>query len=59
VRANVDKPILCRVYPYVTGSFAGTDGANAEEVLSLGHLFEQGANDNATGVASIIGAAAL
>jgi len=35
-----------------------TDGANAEEVLSLGHLFEQGANDNATGVASIIGAAA-
>ena len=28
-----------------------------EEVLSLGHLFEQGAHDNATGVASIIGAA--
>ena len=30
---------------------------NAEEVLSLGHLYEQGAHDNATGVASIIGAA--
>jgi len=35
----------------------GADGPNAEEVLSLGHLFEQGAHDNATGVASIIGAA--
>jgi hypothetical protein len=41
----------------VTGVIRGTDGAAAEEVLSLGHLFEQGAHDNATGVASIIGAA--
>ena len=45
------------VYPYVTGVIRGTDGPNGEEVLSLGHLFEQGAHDNATGVASIIGAA--
>ena len=58
VRANVDSRYYAGVYPYVTGVIRGTDGANAEEVLSLGHLFEQGANDNATGVASIIGAAA-
>jgi hypothetical protein len=58
VRANVDSRYYTGVYPYVTGVIRGTDGANAEEVLSLGHLFEQGANDNATGVSSIIGAAA-
>lgn len=57
VRANVDSRYYTGVYPYVTGMIRGTDGANAEEVLSLGHLFEQGAHDNATGVASIIGAA--
>jgi hypothetical protein len=58
VRANVDSRYYTGVYPYVTGVIRGTDGANAEEVMSHGHLFEQGANDNATGVASIIGAAA-
>ena len=57
VRANVDSHYYAGVYPYVTGLIRGTDGAGAEEVLSLGHLFEQGAHDNATGVASIIGAA--
>ncbi|PYR62446.1 MAG: hypothetical protein DMF91_06630 [Acidobacteria bacterium] len=57
VRANVDSRYYAGVYPYVTGVIRGTDGSNAEEVLSLGHLFEQGAHDNATGVASIIGAA--
>jgi hypothetical protein len=57
VRANVDSRYYSGVYPYVTGVIRGTDGTNAEEVLSLGHLFEQGAHDNATGVASIIGAA--
>ncbi len=57
VRANVDSRYYAGVYPYVTGVIRGTDGANSEEVLSLGHLFEQGAHDNATGVASIIGAA--
>ena len=57
MRANVDSRYYAGVYPYVTGVIRGTDGSNAEEVLSLGHLFEQGAHDNATGVASIIGAA--
>ncbi len=57
VRANVDARYYNGVYPYVTGVIRGTDGATAEEVLSLGHLFEQGAHDNSTGVASIIHAA--
>jgi hypothetical protein len=57
VRANVDSRYYAGVYPYVTGLIRGTDGPGAEEVLSLGHLFEQGAHDNATGVSSIIGAA--
>jgi hypothetical protein len=57
VRANVDSRYYAGVYPYVTGVIRGTEGAGAEEVLSLGHLFEQGAHDNATGVSSIIGAA--
>jgi hypothetical protein len=57
VRANVDTRFYSGVYPYVTGVIRGTDGANAEEVLSLGHLYELGAHDNATGVAAIIGAA--
>src|SRR6185295_19134966 len=57
VRARVDTRYYEGVYPYVTGVIRGTDGAAAEEVLSLGHLFEQGAHDNATGFASIIGAA--
>jgi len=57
VRANVDSRHYAGVYPYVTGVIRGSDGPNAEEVLSLAHLFEQGAHDNATGVASIIGAA--
>jgi hypothetical protein len=57
VRANIDSRYYAGVYPYVTGIIHGTDGSDGEEVLSLGHLFEQGAHDNATGVASIIGAA--
>src|SRR3954453_18910431 len=55
--ANVDSRHYTGVYPYVTGVIRGSDGPNAEEVLSLAHLFEQGAHDNATGVAAIIGAA--
>src|SRR3954471_22977622 len=57
VRANVDSRYYAGVYPYITGVIRGSDGAAGEEVLSLAHLFEQGAHDNATGVASIIGAA--
>lgn len=54
VRANVDSRYYAGQYPYVSGAIIGTDGAAAEEVFSLGHLFEEGAGDNATGVASII-----
>jgi len=57
VRANVDSRYYAGVYPFVTGVIRGTDGAAAEEVLSLGHLFEQGAHDNATGFSAIVGAA--
>jgi hypothetical protein len=57
VRANVDSRYYSGVYPYVTGIIRGTGGASAEEVLSLGHLYEQGANDNATGVSAILNAA--
>ncbi len=38
-------------YPWVTGLLPGT---TAEEVLVLGHTSEQGAHDNATGVAASI-----
>jgi hypothetical protein len=58
VRAIVDSRYYEGVDPYVAGVIRRTDGLNAEEVLSLGHLYEYGAQDNATGVASIIGAAA-
>jgi len=39
-------------YPYVTGVLRGR--TSAEEVLELGHTSEQGANDNATGVAAML-----
>jgi hypothetical protein len=58
VRANVESRYYAGVYPYVAGVIRGTGGTAGDEVLSLGHLFEQGAHDNATGVASIINAAA-
>jgi hypothetical protein len=58
VRANVDTRYYAGQYPYVSGAILGTDGAGAEEVFSLGHLFEEGASDDATGVASIIEATA-
>ncbi len=45
-------------YPYVSGAILGTDGSAAEEVFSLGHMFEVGAGDNDTGVASILEATA-
>jgi hypothetical protein len=58
VRANVDSRYYDGQYPYVSGAIIGADGPGAEEVFSLGHLFEEGAGDNATGVASIIEATA-
>jgi hypothetical protein len=51
-RARVDSRYYAGTYPYVTGLIPGTTG---EEVLTLGHLYEQGAHDNATGVAAMIG----
>lgn len=58
VRANVNTRYYSGHYPWVTGVIRGTDGAGAEEVLSLGHLYEEGANDNSAGVASMLEAAA-
>jgi hypothetical protein len=58
VRANVDTHYYAGQYPYVTAAILGTDGAAAEEVFSLGHMFEVGAGDNDTGAASIIEATA-
>ena len=54
LRANVDTRYYSGTYPYVSSVILGTDGAGAEEVLSLGHLYEEGANDNSSGVASIL-----
>ncbi len=58
VRANVDTRYYAGQYPYVSGAILGTDGSAAEEVFSLGHMFEVGAGDNDTGVSSIIEATA-
>ena len=51
VRATVDARYYPGSYPYVTGLIAGT---GPEEVLTLGHTSEQGAEDNATGVAATL-----
>ncbi|MBL8294080.1 MAG: hypothetical protein JNN08_19710, partial [Bryobacterales bacterium] len=51
LRAKVDARHYEGDYPYVTGVVPGlTD----EEVLTLGHSAEQGAHDNATGVAAMV-----
>jgi hypothetical protein len=51
VKAIVDSRYFSGVYPYVTGRLPGT---GSEEVLVLGHTSEQGAHDNATGVAAML-----
>ena len=51
VKATVDSRYYAGLYPYVTGVIPGT---GPEEVLTLGHAFEQGAEDNATGVAAML-----
>src|SRR5256712_6150913 len=51
LKATVDSRYYAGVYPYVTGVIPGT---SPEEVLTLGHAFEQGAEDNATGVAAML-----
>jgi hypothetical protein len=55
VRAVVDSRHYQDSYPYVTGVVRG---AGPEEVLTLGHTAEQGAHDNATGVAAMLEALA-
>jgi len=54
VRAHalVDTRYYAGVYPYVTGLIPGA--GSEEEVLTLGHSSEQGAQDNATGVAAML-----
>ncbi|MCU1258273.1 MAG: hypothetical protein JWO80_1158 [Bryobacterales bacterium] len=54
-RAAVDTRHYAGSYPYVTGSIPG---ATQQEVLTLGHTSEQGAQDNATGVAATLEAMA-
>lgn len=51
-RATVDSRYYVGVYPYVTGVIPGE--GSEEEVLTLGHSSEQGAQDNATGVAAML-----
>jgi hypothetical protein len=56
VRATVSSRYYEGVYPWVTGIIPGKHPA--EEVLLLGHAFEQGAQDNATGVSAMLEAMA-
>jgi hypothetical protein len=55
VKALVDSRYYKGLYPYTTGVIPGTGN---EEVLTLGHNAEEGANDNSTGVAAMLEAAA-
>ena len=52
-RAMVDARLYEGEYAYMT---ALVPGSTSEEVLTLGHIAEQGAHDNATGVAVMAGA---
>jgi len=56
VKAVVDGRLYSGSYPYATGLIEGS--GSDEEVLELGHTTEPGANDNATGVASMLEAMA-
>ena len=51
VKAAIDTRYYSGKYPYVTGVIRG---ASSEEVLTLGHSSEQGAQDNATGVSAML-----
>ncbi len=52
VKATVNSRYYSGTYPYVTGNIPGA--SSKEEVLMLGHTSEQGANDNASGVAAML-----
>ena len=56
VKAVVGHANYSGDYPYVTGVIQGS--GSDEEVLELGHAFETGAQDNATGVAGMLEAVA-
>lgn len=56
VKAVADTRYYAGSYPYVTGVIQGS--GSDEEVLELGHGFELGAQDNATGVAGMLEALA-
>jgi hypothetical protein len=59
LRATVDTRYYADTYPYVTAVLPGTEPASKrDEVLVLGHTAEQGAHDNATGVAAMVEALA-
>ena len=55
LRAVVDSRIYKGTLPAVTAVIPGLQ--RNEEVLAIGHAFEQGANDNASGVAAMLEAA--
>jgi hypothetical protein len=55
VKATVNSHYYSGVYPYTTGVIPGT---GPEEVLALGHTSEEGAGDNASGVAALMEAMA-
>ena len=57
VKAVADTRTYSGRYPYITGVIPGID--SEEEVLELGHGFELGAQDNATGVAAMLEAVAV
>ncbi len=56
VKALADTRYYSGSYSYATGTIAGSD--SEEEVLTLGHGFEIGAQDNSTGVAAMLEAVA-
>jgi hypothetical protein len=55
LRARAATRLYAGEYQWVTAILPGSD-RNGEEVLALGHIAEQGAQDNATGVAATVAA---
>ncbi|HUW82847.1 MAG TPA: DUF4910 domain-containing protein [Phycisphaerae bacterium] len=53
LRVRVEARLYEGALPFVSARLAGQDPSD-QEVILLGHLYEQGANDNATGCASIL-----
>ena len=51
LKATVEARLYAGIYPFTTGVIPGT---GPEEVLGLGHTGEEGAGDNASGVAALV-----